>query len=191
MAKDDLGKATYLIKYLEQQVESHEFRNPVDYKGLGLDDYPQVVKAPMDLSTVRKKLKANKYTRLSEVVADIALIWDNCRAYNAIGSTIVLQAETMEATMRAYCQKHGISLDFSKKRGREDVTDHLDEPSEVSLDDKVQLCDRIRHVSHETLAQIVQTVENECTQALEDLDKDRLQLRLDVLDTETFRKVAE
>lgn len=189
MVKDDLSKAANLIKHLESQRESSEFLAPVDYKGLGLDDYPQVVKTPMDLSTVRKKLKTGKYQRLTEVVGDICLIWENCRAYNALGSTIVLQAEAMESVMRSYCLKHNIALELLKKRG--EALESLNEPIEISIEEKVQLCDRIRHVSHETLAQIVQTVENDCSQALEDLDKDRLQLRVDLLDGETFRKVAE
>lgn len=189
MVKDDLNKAVNLIKHLESQRESSEFLAPVDYKGLGLDDYPQVIKTPMDLSTVRKKLKAGKYQKLAEVVSDVCLIWENCRAYNALGSAIVLQAEAMESIMRAYCLKHNIALELLKKRS--EALEHLDDYGDISIEERLQLCDRIRHVSHETLAQIVQTVENDCSQALEDLDKDRIQLRVDVLDAETFRKVNE
>ena len=36
--------------------ESEPFRVPVDYKSLGLTDYPEVVKEPMDISTIRKNM---------------------------------------------------------------------------------------------------------------------------------------
>jgi Bromodomain len=43
------------------------FREPVDWKSLGLYDYPQIIKHPMDLGTVKKKLKAKSYTNVADV----------------------------------------------------------------------------------------------------------------------------
>lgn len=53
---------------------------------MGLYDYPQIIKNPMDLSTVKKNLKSNKYKFVEEVLHDLQLIWDNCKLYNAEGS---------------------------------------------------------------------------------------------------------
>ena len=55
---------------------------------MGLADYFDIIKNPMDLGTVKKNLKANKYKFVEEFLADIELIWDNCKAYNAEGSVI-------------------------------------------------------------------------------------------------------
>ena len=47
-------------KILDDLWEADElelFRKPVEYKKLNLIDYPLLVKIPMDLSTIRKKLK--------------------------------------------------------------------------------------------------------------------------------------
>ncbi len=55
---------------------------------MGLADYFDIIKSPMDLGTVKKNLKANKYKFVEEFLADIELIWDNCKAYNAEGSVI-------------------------------------------------------------------------------------------------------
>jgi len=71
---------------LEQQPEAYEFLYPVDYKGLGLDDYPLIIKNPMDISTVKRRIKQAKYVSLSEVITDLNLIWENCRLYNMVGS---------------------------------------------------------------------------------------------------------
>jgi hypothetical protein len=36
----------------------------VDWKGMGLTDYPIIIKYPIDLSTVNKKIKEEKYTKV-------------------------------------------------------------------------------------------------------------------------------
>lgn len=52
---------------------------------MGLTDYPQLVKYPMDLSTINKKLREERYHIVEEVLDDIQLIWDNCKIYNEQG----------------------------------------------------------------------------------------------------------
>ena len=46
-------------------------------------DYLNIIKHPMDLGTVMKKLKAFQYKSKNEFVDDLMLIWDNCLLYNA------------------------------------------------------------------------------------------------------------
>jgi hypothetical protein len=53
---------------------------------LGLEDYPKIIKNPIDIFTVKKKLMNSKFTTLQEVIEDIQLIWDNCKTYNQEGS---------------------------------------------------------------------------------------------------------
>lgn len=36
----------------------------------------------MDLSTINKKLREERYHIVEEVLDDIQLIWDNCKVYN-------------------------------------------------------------------------------------------------------------
>jgi len=40
----------------------------------------------MDLGTVKKKLRGNKYKSISDALDDINLIWSNCKLYNQEGS---------------------------------------------------------------------------------------------------------
>ena len=61
---------------------------PVDVEGLGLTNYRAVIHKPMDLSTVKANLKANVYSLLSEFVADVRLIWQNCLTYNDPNSEV-------------------------------------------------------------------------------------------------------
>lgn len=62
----------------------------IKFIALGLFDYPQVIKYPMDLNTVKKSLKNNKYKFVEEALHDLQLIWDNCKLYNAEGSVRIM-----------------------------------------------------------------------------------------------------
>ena len=55
-----------------------EFLSPVDVKDF--PDYLDIVKHPMDFSTIDKKL--HTYKTFDEFAKDVELIFDNCRLYN-------------------------------------------------------------------------------------------------------------
>ncbi|KAG8996893.1 Transcriptional activator spt7 [Tulasnella sp. 427] len=46
-------------------------------------DYYDVIKHPMDLGTMSKNIKSNRYKNKAEFAADLNLIWDNCLTYNS------------------------------------------------------------------------------------------------------------
>ena len=46
---------------MEKEEEAYDFLAPVDFKALGLDDYPHIIKNPIDLGTIGKKLKQGQY----------------------------------------------------------------------------------------------------------------------------------
>jgi hypothetical protein len=181
---------------LEQQPEAYEFLYPVDYKGLGLDDYPLIIKNPMDISTVKRRIKQGKYVSLNEVISDLNLIWENCRLYNMVGSVsakqvIVQQAENMERAMRKYCQKNKINYEGSNKLVKEEEQPISDKPETITFEEKFDLSEKVRNVSHEILAQIVKIVQNDCPAACQELDKDRIQIKLDMMDKMTFFRISE
>ena len=47
------------------------FLEPVDYVTLGLKDYPKIVKHPMDLGTIKRKLGFGSYQRGEDVLKDV------------------------------------------------------------------------------------------------------------------------
>ncbi len=68
--------------------ESSVFREPVDWKNLGLNDYPEIVKFPMDLGTIKSKIETEKYASIEDIVSDVRLVWSNCMLYNRDGSEV-------------------------------------------------------------------------------------------------------
>lgn len=71
-----------LEKLYRLDPESMPFRVPVDPQTLGIPDYLEIVKKPMDLSTIKKKLDMNQYTDPWEYVDDVWLMFDNAWLYN-------------------------------------------------------------------------------------------------------------
>jgi hypothetical protein len=62
--KEELKKLTIIINCLNESNDSFDFREPVDWKGMGLTDYPSIIKHPMDLWTIGRKIKDEKYEKV-------------------------------------------------------------------------------------------------------------------------------
>ncbi|XP_049879326.1 peregrin isoform X3 [Pectinophora gossypiella] len=69
-----------LLLLLRGKDASDIFCEPVDL--LEVPDYSSVVKHPMDLSTMGKKLDRGAYSTIDDVEADFNLMIDNCLTYN-------------------------------------------------------------------------------------------------------------
>ncbi|KZO99767.1 Bromodomain-containing protein [Calocera viscosa TUFC12733] len=67
---------------------AYPFYDPVDHVALNIPDYPKIVKKPMDLSTMKKKLETKQYGDAQEFHADFKLMIKNCRLYNGAGSPV-------------------------------------------------------------------------------------------------------
>lgn len=67
---------------MTKHTSSWIFLEPVDPIKLNIPDYFDIVKEPMDLSTIRTKLNSNQYMRATEFVRDVTLMFDNCILYN-------------------------------------------------------------------------------------------------------------
>ena len=70
----DATRMLKLVCALLSRPESEPFREPLDWKALGLHDYPKIVKKPMDLGTVKKKLEKGVYSGIEAVATDIRLV---------------------------------------------------------------------------------------------------------------------
>lgn len=67
------------------------FHRPVDANALGVPNYHTLVKWPMDLSTIKRRLANNYYCEAEEAIDDFKLVFDNCLMFNKEG-TVVHQA---------------------------------------------------------------------------------------------------
>eukprot|EP00900_Chrysochromulina_parva_P006146 jgi/Chrpa1/15532/Chrysochromulina_OHIO_Genome00022443-RA len=68
--------------YLVKHKDAAPFLDPVDWKALGLKDYPAIIKRPMDLGTIMKRLETGQYDSVLSVASDIDQVWANAMTYN-------------------------------------------------------------------------------------------------------------
>ena len=64
------------------------FREPVDPKQLNIPDYLEIIKQPMDLSTIKTKLDTGQYSDPWSFVDDVWLMFDNAWLYNKKSSRV-------------------------------------------------------------------------------------------------------
>ncbi|CAK8683675.1 unnamed protein product [Clavelina lepadiformis] len=69
-------------KLFKQDPDSHPFRYPVDAERLNIPDYYDIVKKPIDLSTIRKNLETDVYREPWQFIDDIWLMFQNAWLYN-------------------------------------------------------------------------------------------------------------
>ncbi|XP_073455680.1 bromodomain-containing protein 3 isoform X3 [Aquarana catesbeiana] len=72
------------------------FYKPVDAEALELHDYHDIIKHPMDLSTVKKKMDAREYQDAQAFAADIRLMFSNCYKYNPPDHEVVAMARKLQ-----------------------------------------------------------------------------------------------
>jgi hypothetical protein len=54
---EELQECFRILKAIEEKSDAGPFMEPVDWQSLGLLDYPQIIKTPMDLGTVEVSVR--------------------------------------------------------------------------------------------------------------------------------------
>ena len=191
ITSEDMKKIDKIFAVLEADNQAYDFLEPVDYVGLGILDYPQIIKTPMDLGTVKTKLKDNKYNTFQEFLSDIDLIWTNCKTYNMAGSEIVKMAIHCEKVFKKQMEKQfknyiGVKERVLKNTIKEEVNENG-----LNMDEKMNLADKIRVLSNEGLTQVVKLIQKECPKGIEDIDSEKLQIKIDLIDHKTYGLLLE
>ena len=94
---DMRGRCDHLLDRLMDDDDASLFLEPVNLRAF--PTYTDVVETPVDLGTIRAKLKRGVYDakgrgkakgdiKLEPFIAEIRLVWKNCKAYNEKGSDV-------------------------------------------------------------------------------------------------------
>eukprot|EP01033_Poteriospumella_lacustris_P011621 gene11621-8276_t len=159
--------------------ECEPFRLPVDWQGMGLVDYPEIVKVPMDLGTVKKKIEEDKYETVEEIAADVRLVWSNCMLYNSTGSEYYHLADKFSRAFEdAYRAIRKLADDFK---------DPLRTPS---VDEKLQLTHDIFKIGNYELARVLTMLEEAAPTAVaRKLATDEVLINFDAIPAKTFHEI--
>ena len=83
-----MAQCQKILNSLKKHTNALPFSEPVDPKKTGASNYFDIIKDPMDFSTVEKNLKMGQYQTANQFHADINKIWLNSYAYNEKNSKI-------------------------------------------------------------------------------------------------------
>jgi len=169
-----------IVDKLMKRQDAVPFLEPVDWQGLGLVDYPKMIKKPMDLGTVKKKIEENEYASVHACAEDIRLVWSNCKKYNQDGSDFFNLAESLSKRFEDQ---------FAKVKAEdpmiEDDTEHA-----PSLEEKTKFSHMIYKIKQEELGQLVEKLEDRCPEAIDKTpNDDELEINIDAIDPKTFREL--
>ena len=91
-----------LTDLLLKHEDSWPFREAVDLSLV--PDYAVVVKEPIDLSIIKRRVDDAAYNSLEHYLADVNLMFRNCRAFNRLDTEYVSCATKLEAFLRSRVQ---------------------------------------------------------------------------------------
>ncbi|XP_054272014.1 bromodomain-containing protein 3-like isoform X3 [Macrosteles quadrilineatus] len=118
----------YIAKFVLKPVWKHQYawplQQPVDANKLNLPDYHKLIKCPMDLGTIKKRLENNYYWSGKECIQDFNTMFTNCYVYNKPGEDVVVMAQTLEKlflTKVAGMPKEEIELDPPPPKGQKNA----------------------------------------------------------------------
>lgn len=111
------------------------FLVPVDPVALGIPTYFNIIKKPMDLSTIQSKLNKGEYTQAKQFQADMDLMFNNCFKFNSPGTPVHDQGKKLKQFFQSEWNKKDqwIAKHASSKPASVD-SDISDLESDVEID---------------------------------------------------------
>jgi len=178
MTADELTQCKVIVRDLRKHKDAQDFLEPVDWKGLGIPDYPTIIKRPMDLGTVGKRVESGQYASVHALYADVDLVWSNAMTYNQDESFIYAIARDL----KSYADKKFAPLLSAAHGGS-------DEPKELTFEMKRQLNENSNQLSSKDLYGMVGIVEENCKRAIDQSNPSEVEIDIDSLDLQTFIKL--
>ena len=179
--ENELAQCKALVRELRKHKDAAPFLEPVDWKVLGIPDYPTIIKRPMDLGTVVRRLDANQYNNVFEVADDVDLVWTNAMTYNMDDSWI----HQLAKELKGYADGKWAPLLAAAGGGG----GAADAPTELNFEMKLRLNQNANLLSSKDLYGMVGIVEENCKRAGDQSNPQEVEIDIDSLDLPTFLKV--
>jgi hypothetical protein len=193
------------------------FNQPVDPEKLGIPDYFNIIKKPMDLGSVEKKLLNNEYENIQEFADDVNLVWQNCMTYNQPDSDVVRMAEELKRIFAEKWAKLKSDIEtgsFNEPAPKSPVPSEVAKPSprptaaasrpqrpkkapsvqdarQMSWDEKKRLSTNIGALPADKLQRVVDIIQSRAPKASSKANEMEIEIDLDKLDAVTLRTLEK
>ncbi|KAM0677941.1 hypothetical protein BDAP_001421 [Binucleata daphniae] len=122
ISKTQLKYCEDMLNKISKYQNAYPFLEPVDPVALNIPDYFDKIKNPMDLSTIKNKLKNNNYTKPEEVKEDMSLMFSNCYLYNPKESQVHKMGLELEKQFNNLYNKMPTTINETVKKKRKSET---------------------------------------------------------------------
>jgi bromodomain-containing protein 4 len=132
------------------------FYEPVDPDKLGLNDYREIIRQPMDLGTVKAKMENRQYRKVEDFAADVRLIFTNCYKYNPPDHEVVIMGRKLQDIFEMKYAK----MPDEPIRGSDDSSSGSESGSESGSDEEEESDEKDRKIKllQEQLLKISQEI---------------------------------
>ena len=180
---DSSRRMLKVLQNLKKHASALPFLDPVDVRQV--PDYFEVVKRPMDLSTVENKLKRGEYTSAYQFALDVRTIWDNSFCYNPRSTDLFAMTCEMSAMFEKLMKGNE---NLSLVEGKDEVqnlhrqVDKLSKDIQIkskstvekpmSVTEKKNLCNSIKNLDPKHLSGLLSIVKENTNVQGEELEFD-------------------
>lgn len=182
------------------------FRRPVDYEKLNLYDYPMIIKCPMDLSTIKKKIKLGKYEQIRDFIKDLTLVWENCKTYNREDSAIYAAAKELQEFSKSLIHENLFDILQEDCKINNEKTDKIveekskkaklwencncEEKNELlNFKRKMLLNKAVKKFSEKQIRNMLKLIKRENIEAIEIVSDEKILVHLDKIQQEIIDKI--
>ncbi|XP_065192116.1 bromodomain-containing protein 2-like isoform X3 [Sycon ciliatum] len=125
-----------VLKALWKHQYAWPFLHPVDPVKHNLPDYFDIIKEPMELSTVKSRLETNYYTCAQQAADDLSLIFSNCKTYNKPYDDVTIMCGELEKVFLEKMEKmppmEEVTQPGSEKRQAQSTTRSVKKEKDAS-----------------------------------------------------------
>ncbi|EDW73673.2 uncharacterized protein Dwil_GK19581 [Drosophila willistoni] len=168
------------------------FYEPVDPQTLGLDDYLEIVKEPMDFGTIKQRLDADDYKDAMEFAKDVRLIFFNAYLYTNSDHVCYKMAKELQLIFeKMFTELLNNSAELMEIADKEAVKDrksiHSFDDDEIPLtaEEDLDLHAKIEKLDGEHLLKVIHLIRQ-----MEGTKATNKELEIDVLTLKTRTKRA-
>ncbi|KAI9271578.1 Bromodomain-containing protein [Phascolomyces articulosus] len=97
MTRDQIKYSGAIMRNLKKHRDATLLLHPVDIMKLNIPDYPKIIKHPMDLNTVDRKLTNGEYENVEDFISDVRLVFSNCYKFNGPEAMISMLCQNVES----------------------------------------------------------------------------------------------
>lgn len=177
-----------VLKAVYDHPDAYPFHQPVDWKKLGIPEYPKIVKRPMDLSKVEQRLSQMSYESPEQFIADMDLIFENAKTFNVEGSQIHDMAQNCHECFHTQCAGQlGISTAPKKDKKRK----HREgEGGTYSNSVKTLLNQNLAKLRSNDLGKMVDLIRERCPDCIHQEQDDQIEIDVDQINPNDLEDIS-